>query len=391
MNFEGMNYKAYYYDTNWSNNPPKHIESIRVYGEITVQLCTSGYGTCTSYVPVRQRELSDLYGLGPYGEDYLDPGEEVTGIRVYSAGSGSVFGISSVDVSQGTRDFCKWMADTTGEVGSESKKSSWVRWDEYGANRLGLCYDYCSNNWGQCPEHWCRDLCSDVLWDYIGMTTQADREYAADASLTIINGHAGFSIDDPYNRTYIDIVKQSTSHCAWNGHAVREASVWHSRDCVDDPDGCLDDNGNSVQDHDHEYGHWNTDWLIALGCDTFGDDATSWTDVCEAYNLLLKSGVHGIGGFRGSELIGQIRTRKESAILFWDELGTYPVGTAWLNTMHGGINHPGYISAESCDPCRITNPDCKIRRYSDYYIGQQTGPLADIQDGDVNCYHHSEW
>jgi len=388
--FEGMNYKAYGGDTNWSNNPPKHIESIRVYGEITVQLCTSGYGTCTSYSAIRLREIEDLYGEG-----YLDPNDEVTGIRVYSAGAGSVFALSASDSVNECKYFAYWMADTTGEVGPESKKSYWNTWSEDYGNYTwpGTCFDQCSSNGDDgCPGAPCDQVCADAIREYMGMLTYEDRQWAADASMTILDAHGAFfnpEGEDAY--TLLKVMHRNIAHCNHDGNEHIKASSWYSHDR---PGWAA-----VLPDQNHEYGDWNTDWMLLLACKSMEDivnhpEILGW----QVYSLLLESGVHGIGGFDGSPIMisrGAGETQgKERAIEFWDALETLPVSRAWLETM-GDLTlgeteydrDPGYITGEDCD---CEEPACNSRMLSDYYIGKQTGPMPDIQGNDVTwrCAMH---
>lgn len=386
-NFEGMNYKMAFSDPNWSNHPPKHIESIRVYGEILGRLCTSGYGTCTDYEWVKVRDVADLYADG-----YLDPNDEVTGLYIHYAIDGSVFATSSMDNMGGSKYFLTSMTDATGTIGPTWKKNSHTEWsDEYGdINWPAGCFNQCnSNESAGCPAGNCGQVCSDAIRQFMGMYTYENEEWAADASLTIIGSHGEYA----HSVNHDDVAKLlvmdcQTAWCNWDLSTEKEASVWYSRDWYDYND--------TLPDHDHEYGRWNTDWLLVLGCHSLGHIDTLFEFVAEqAYDVLRKSGVHGVGGFRGPATFVSdqpdpapaIEEGESLAIALWNYLDRIPVSSAWLFTMASDGRIPAYITSEDCV---CTDPTCVSRWDNDFYFGTQSGPMVDIRDAQVSsfCYNY---
>ena len=110
----------------------------------------------------------------------------------------------------------------------------------------------------------------------------------------------------------------------------------------------------------------------------------------EGWSVLLKSGVHGVGGFRnpanwawgspGGEIAGE-----DLAEDFWDSLDTMPVGVAWIDTMYwdnGDLQRdPYYITQEDCN-CE-ESLTCDSRFPGDFYWGRESGPMDDLHDAEV--------
>ena len=364
------------------NNPPKHVESIRVYGDMILRLCTDGPGSCSEYVRVRQREIEDLYAENDL--DYFGPNDEITGITTYETGSGSVFATTLANLSNEGEYFVWSMADHTGDFGPTSKKNYRMRWDEdYGGYSWPAgCWDDCSSPTGtrDCPAGACGDVCGDAIREYMGMFTYEEAQWVGDASLVVVDSHGEWY----HHETNLDVAKlfvmdPAIAYCDESGATRKESAVWYSRDWYPTTD----------PDHDHQYGEVNTDWLLVTGCDSMGTDSEDLADLWEGWYVVLKSGVHGVGGFRNSSgwYSGEEYKDDGEALAqdLWDAFDTMPVSVAWRDvTFRDGDRDPWFITQEDCD-CEDLR-GCDSRMLEDYYWNRQSGPMDDLHDSEVTAY-----
>lgn len=365
--FTGHNYKMYYTDTNLSTKIiGLNTRSLRIYGNLHVQLCLNP--TCTIVSTVKDKQIREFLGFPPYLHLY--------GVRVYEASGGSAMATIASDFLPQGKDLGRAFLD----YGPPNRKSFTADW-EYGTyyNRSvwpsQQCYNDCNTRAGQgCPtDPTCATACATNIREFSGMFNEESIQYLGDVDLAFVVGHGVFT--DPPEKN----------------HLIRVLSTNVARDCpLYYPEPVHWANSTNRRD----MGNQNLEWFLTASCQSLGKQSTPWGDVHEAWHQYLDSGVHGIGGFHRDSWWRAgywDDTGAEIASRFWSYLTTQPVREAWFS-LHEYFSWgtpdrcTSYMTAEECvigvSPCIPTFS----RWNSDYYWGYLTGPRPDLRPAPTYVY-----